>query len=76
MSTCPTSTLDMTSLTTSGGSYSEQSKMSPQTASGGISREKFMRGSHNCTGLSGINGPTNGPDMTSIVASGRLQNAI
>ena len=30
----------------------------------------------NFTHLSGITGPTNLPDMTSLVASGRLQNAI
>ena len=52
------------------------SKMQPQTASDGISRERFMRGSPNFTRLSGITGTTNLLDMTSLVTSGRLQNAI
>ena len=52
------------------------SKMPPQTASGGISWEWFKRGSPNFTQLSRITGATNLPDMTSLVASGRLQNTI
>ena len=52
------------------------SKMPPYTASGVISREKFMRGSPNFTRLSGTNVHKNLPDMTSLISSGRLQNAI
>ena len=43
---------------------------------GFFSRESFKRRSPNFTGLSGTTGPTNLLDMTSLVASGRLQNAI
>ena len=50
--------------------------MTPQAASGGISRERFKGGSPNLTRLSGGTGPINMPDMTSLVASGRLQNTI
>ena len=46
-----------------------------QTASGEISRERFMRGSSNFTWLSGITGRLNQLYMTSRVASGRLKNA-
>ena len=50
------------------GSYREKtSKMTPQTALGGISRERFKQGSPNFTGLSGISGPHRlaGYDITS-----------
>ena len=70
---------DMTSLFTSGwqlSKFKKRPKMPPQTASGGISREKFMLGSPNFTWLSGITWPTNLPDMTSLVTSSRQQNAI
>ena len=50
-------------------------KMPPQTASGGISREMFRSGSPNFTRLSGTTGATNLFDMTSLVPSGRPQNA-
>ena len=50
--------------------------MPPQTASGGTSRERIMRGSPYCTRLSGITDSQSLPDMTSLVASRRLQNAI
>ena len=46
-----------------------------QTASGGMFREGFKRGSPNFTWVSGTIGPPNLPDMTSLVVSGRLQNA-
>ena len=52
------------------------SKMPPRTASGGISRERFKRGSPNFTRLSGTTVPTNQPDMTPLITSGRLQNSI
>ena len=72
-------TTPVTSLTTSDwqlSKFKKQSKMPPQTASGRISRERFKRESPNFRRLSGTNGPTNLWDMTSLVASGRLQNAI
>ena len=50
--------------------------MPPQTASCGISRERFKRESPTFTRLAGTIGPTNLPDMTSLVAPGRLQKAI
>ena len=77
--TCPTLSLDITSLLTSGRNQLQRkktSKMHPQAASGGILRERFKRGSPNFTRFSRTTGPTNLPDMTSLVASGRLQNAI
>ena len=46
------------------------------TASGGISREMFKRGSQNFTRLSVTIGPTCLPDMTLLAVSGRLQNVI
>ena len=46
------------------------------TASGGISLERFKRGSPNFTHSSWTSGPTNRPDMTSLAASNRLQNTI
>ena len=52
------------------------STMPPQMASVGISQERFKRGSPNFTRLLGTTGSINLPDMTSLVASGRLQNAI
>ena len=42
-------------------------KRPPQTPSGVISLDLFMRGSPNFIPLSGITGPTNVPDMTSLV---------
>ena len=73
-----TTTPDMTSLTTFGRKPQRKkpSKMPPQTASGGISRERFKRGSPNSTWLSETTGHTNLPDMTSLVTSSRQQNAI
>ena len=50
--------------------------MPPQTASDGISRERFKGGSLNFTRLSLTTSPTKLPDMASLVASGLLQNAI
>ena len=75
---CPTFAPVMTSLCTSGRKLQRKktSTMPPQTASGGISREKFKRGSPNCTRLSRTSGLINLPEMTSLVASDRLQNAI
>ena len=45
-------------------------------ASGGISREKFKQGYLNFTRLLRTTGSTTRSDMTSLVACGRLQNAI
>ena len=50
--------------------------MLPQTASDGISQERFEGGSPSFTQLSGTIGRTHLLDMTSLVASGRMQNAI
>ena len=50
--------------------------MPPPTASGGISQERFRRGSRTFAGLSGTIGSQNLPNMTSLAASGRLQNAV
>ena len=47
-----------------------------RTASAGISRERFKRGSPNFTLLSGTTGPRHRPDLTSPLTSGRLQNSI
>ena len=72
-------TPDMTSLSTSGwqlSAFEKRTKMPPQTASGGISREEFKRGSPNFTRLSPTTGPTNLLDMTSLVSFSRLQIAI
>ena len=46
------------------------------TASGGISRVRFKRGSQNFTELSKTTGTTNVPGATLLVTSGRLQNVI
>ena len=54
----------------------KKSKMPLQAASGGISRVWFKQGSPIFTWLSGTTGPRNLPDMTSLVTSGRLRNAI
>ena len=71
---------DMTTLATSGWQLSEclkkRSKMPPQTALGGISRERFKRGSRNLTRLSRTTAPINLPQMTSLAVFGRLKNAI
>ena len=50
--------------------------MPPPTASGGISREQFKRGSRQFTRVSWTISPTNLLDMTSLASSGRLQIAI
>ena len=52
------------------------SKIPPPTALRGISRERFKLGSWNFTLLSRTTGPTNLPEMTSLAASGWLQNVI
>ena len=65
---------DVTAYFRSEATAKRQSKMPLQTASGGISREKFKRGSPNFTQLSGITGPTHVLDSTTLVASGRLPN--
>ena len=67
---------DATNCFRSEATENKLSKMPLQTASGGISRQRFMRVSPNFTRLSWITGPTNLLDITSTVASGRLQNAI
>ena len=54
----------------------KQAQMPPQMASGESSRERFKRRSRNFTCLSATTGPTNWPDITLLVASGGLQNAI
>ena len=72
-------TPDMTSLTTSSwqlSKFKKRSKMSSQTASCEIPRERFKRGSPNFTRLSGTTGPTNLSDMIPLAASGWRQNAI
>ena len=69
----------MTSLTTSGWQlpkFKKRSKMLPQAALGGISRERFKQETPNFAQLSETTGPTNHSDMTSLVASSQLQNAI
>ena len=50
--------------------------MTPPTASGRISGERFKRWSRNFTRLSGTACLINLPDMTSRAASNRLQNGI
>ena len=50
--------------------------MLPPMALGGISQERFKRGSKNFTCLSWTIGPTNVLDMTSPSVAGQLQNAI
>ena len=67
---------DITNYILSEARETKPSKMPPQTASGGISGERVKQGSPNFKQLSGITGPTNVPDMTSLITSGRLQNAI
>ena len=52
------------------------SKMPLPTASGGISRERFKLGSRSFWRLSGTIGLTNMLDVTSLAASGLLQNAV
>ena len=51
-------------------------KPSKMTPSGGNSRKQFVRESRNCIRLSGIFGPTNLLDTTSLAVSAWLQNAI
>ena len=65
----------MTSLSTSYRKLSRKEK-NVATISGGIGRQQFKPGSRNFTHLSGAIGHTEVPDITSLVASGRLQNAI
>ena len=50
--------------------------MPPETVSGGISRDKLKRGSPNFARLSATIDPTNRLYMKTLIASGRLQNAI
>ena len=50
--------------------------MLPQTALGGISREKFSEDHRISHGYQEQLAPTNLPDLTSLVASGRLQDVI
>ena len=50
--------------------------MSPPTASGRISEKQYKRGSPNFKHFSGRTSLTNLPHMTSLAASGQLQNAI
>ena len=50
--------------------------MPPQTASGGISRERFKLGSSNFAHLLRTRGPTKVPERASTAPSGRLHNAI
>ena len=59
------------------GSYSEKNvENAAYDGLGGFSRERFMRGLGNLTDLLGTIGLANLPDMASLFASGRLQNAI
>ena len=59
------------------GSDSEKTVKIPHpTASDGISRERFKQGSCSFTGLLETIGPTHVPETTSLVAAGRLPNAI
>ena len=51
-------------------------EMPPATAAGRISGARFKRGSRNLILLSRTVSPTNAQDMTSITASGQLQNVI
>ena len=67
---------DVTNCFRSEATAKKPSKMPHQTSSGGISREWFRRGSPNFARLSGTAGPRNLPDMTSLLPSRRLQNAI
>ena len=68
---------DVTNYTRSEPKAKKPSKIPHQKASGVISREQFKRGSPNFTRLSGTTCPRNLQDiMTSLIASGRLQNAI
>ena len=68
---------DVISYFRSEATAKQSSKMSPQMASGGISRERFKRGSPNFTQkLSRTTSPKNLPDTTSLVTSGRVQNPI
>ena len=50
--------------------------MLPRRTSGGVYREWLKIGSQNGTRLLGTIGLTNLLDLTSLAASGRLQNAI
>ena len=67
---------DVTTHFRSEATAKKLSKMPPPAASGRIAREWFKRGSPNFTRLSGTIGPRNLPDMTSLVTSGLLWNAI
>ena len=59
------------------GSYcGKMSIMLPKMASGIISPKRLSKRSQNFKRLSGTTGPTNLPDMASLVTSGRPQNAI
>ena len=63
----------VTSYFRSEATAQKPSKMPPQAALGGISRERFKRGSPHLAGLSGTTGPTDMPDMTSLITYGRLK---
>ena len=67
---------DVTSYFRSDVVANQTAKMPPPISSGQISQELFKRGSQNFTYLLGTNSFANLLDMTSIAASGRLQNAI
>ena len=50
--------------------------MAPPNGLGGISRERFRRGSSNFTRLSMTSGPSNQPETASLAPSSRQQNAV
>ena len=59
-----------------GVSPKKRSKLPPLMALGRISGHRFKRGSQTFTHISGTANLTNLPDMSSLAAFGRLQNAI
>ena len=65
---------DVTSYFGSEVTGKKLSKMSPPTALGRISRERFKRGSRTFTALSGPNNPINLPNIKQLVAFSRRQN--
>ena len=67
---------DVTNFFRSESTAKNPLKMPHQTASCGISRERFKRWSQNFTRLSGTTGARKMLDMTSLVTSHRLQSAI
>ena len=79
MPTLSKTTSDMMSPAASGHHLSKLEKwweMPNLMAFSRICSERFKRGSHNFTESSGTVSPTNLPDMTSLAASDRLQNAV